>query len=258
MNMLRCLIDGLVEIIYPKTCLVCKNKILKTSFNTQAVGNYRKQNLTLDNFVCGQCREKIKRNLPPFCFYCGRHLETNKFIKNICLDCIKKSLYFDRAFSPYIYDGVIKELIHKFKYENKDYLGTLLSDLMIEFINEYNLPLEFMDLIIPIPLHKTKLREREFNQAEILGDFIARRFNKLTLNNCLLRHRQTKTQTELEKSKRLINVKDSFLVNQEDRVKNKNILLIDDVLTTAATCSEAAYTLKKAGANIIFVLTLAS
>lgn len=243
-NMLRSLLNGLIELVYPRTCLVCKNGLgEKTQIN---------------DFVCTVCLEKLKRNLPPFCYRCGRHLKANNLAKNICSSCIKRPLHFDRAFSPYIYEGVIKELIHKFKYKNKDYLGKFLSNLMVEFINEYNLPLEFMDFIIPIPLHKTKLREREFNQAEVLGNFIAQEFNKLTLNNCLLRHRRTKTQTELEEKERLINVKDSFSVNQEDNLKNKNILLIDDVLTTGATCSEAAYALKKAGANIVFVLTLAN
>lgn len=78
----------------------------------------------------------------------------------MCPSCLKKKLHFDRAFSPCVYEGAIKELIHEFKYKNKDYLGSVLSKPMINFIEEYNLPMEYLDLIIPVPLHSTRLRER--------------------------------------------------------------------------------------------------
>ena len=129
---------------------------------------------------------------------------------------------------------------------------------MIEFIKEFNLPMDFLDLILPIPLHKARLREREFNQAEILSNCIASEFKKEVSNDTLRRHRATKTQTELEDNLRFLNVKGSFSVVNSEYIKGKNILLIDDVLTTGATASEAAYTLKNAGANIVFVLTLAN
>lgn len=130
---------------------------------------------------------------------------------------------------------------------------------MIEFIKEYNLPVELVDFIIPIPLHKTRLREREYNQAQILSKHVALEFNKNLLANGLSRIRNTKTQTELADKERLLNVQGSFSVNNNrGEIKNKNILLVDDVLTTGATTSEAALTLKKAGANIVFVLTLAN
>lgn len=242
--MLRKLVNSLVDIIYPKICVVCKNK-LKTI-------------ASIDELVCRECWMKIKKNLPPFCHHCGRHLEKSKFIKNVCISCLKRPLHFDRAFSVAQYEGALKELIHKFKYEGKDYLGPTLSRLMIEFIKEYNLPLDYLDLIIPIPLHKTRLREREFNQAQILSNYIASEFKKTVLNNNLIRHSYTKTQTELEMDERILNVKDSFLIIDKKAIKDKNILLVDDVLTTGATASWASYTLKNAGCNIVFVLTLAN
>jgi ComF family protein len=244
MNMLRNFIQGLVEIIYPKVCITCKNKL-----NGKA---------SVDNLICLNCWGKIKRNLPPFCYRCGRHLEANYLNKNICPNCLKMPLHFDRAFSPCVYEGIIKELIHKFKYEGKDYLGSTLNKLMIEFICEYNLPLELIDFIIPVPLHKTRLREREFNQAEILSKHLAQEFNKKLLTDNLIRYRMTKTQTELKETERLLNVKDSFSVKEKEMLKGKNILLVDDVLTTCATASEVAYVLKNAGANVVFVLTLAN
>jgi ComF family protein len=242
--MLREVFGRLLDIIYPKICLICK-KNLK---NIQAI----------DNFICLECWRKIKRNLPPFCYCCGRHLDSKYFSKHTCPDCARRRLHFDRAFSPCVYDGVIKELIHEFKYKGKDYIGRILSSLMIEFIKEYNLPMDYLDFIVPMPLHKTRLREREFNQAEVLSNYIAEEFKKKVLTNHLIRNRATKTQVELEENQRLLNVKDSFLVKEKEYVKGKNLLLVDDVLTTAASSSEAALALKEAGANIVFVLTLAN
>jgi len=242
MNMLREFINSFTDILYPKTCLVCKKQLKGVT--------------CVDNLLCTQCWEKIKKNSPPFCHCCGRHLE--KPTKNICPACIRKQLHFDRAFAACRYEGIIKELIHSFKYQGKDYLGPTLTRLMIGFIEEYSLPMDILDLVIPVPLHKTRLREREFNQAQILSDLIAKRFNKKMSFDNLRRLRPTKTQTELEMEERLLNVKDSFAVTKKEDIKDKNILLVDDVLTTGATCSQAACALKDAGANIVFVLTLAN
>lgn len=241
--MLHHFINALVDIVYPKRCLGCKNKLDMAA---------------VDNFICRDCWGRIKRNVPPFCHSCGRHLEKSNFSKNICAQCIKQKLHFDRAFSPCVYTGVIKELIHQFKYKSKDYLGFTLSRLMIEFIREYNLPMDYLDFIVPIPLHKTRLREREFNQAQILSKQIAKEFKKELLPDILWRHRLTKTQTDLEMHERLLNVKNSFQVNRLKDIRGKNLLIVDDVLTTGATASCAAQTLKDAGANIVFVLTLAN
>jgi len=243
MFMFRRLIDGFVDIIYPKTCVACKDKFTGAS---------------ADNLICAKCWEKIKRNMPPFCHSCGRHLDKKSLGKNICPGCLRAKLHFDRAFSPCVYEGVIKELIHEFKYKNKDYLGSPLSKLMIQFIKEYRMPMDYLDYIVPVPLHKTKLREREFNQAELLSRHIANEFKKDLLTDLLYRHRHTKTQTELEIQQRLENVRNSFSVVKFRNIKGKNLLLVDDVLTTGATSSEAAATLKNAGANIVFVLTLAN
>ncbi len=233
----------LVDILWPKNCLICKKIISDAS---------------VDDVVCLECWSKVKRNSPPFCHFCGRHLEKKNLSKGLCPSCIRKQPYFDRAFSPCQYDGVIKELIHDFKYKGKDYLGQTLSRLMLEFIHEYSVPMDLIDCIIPVPLHKTRLREREFNQAYILSKCIAKQFNKKILHNKLFRLRYTKPQVELLPQQRLENVRESFCAHKQSSLKSKNILLVDDVLTTGQTASWAAYALKRAGANIVFVLTIAN
>jgi ComF family protein len=240
---LQNIIGGLVDILYPKACLVCKKRLTDNS---------------VDNLVCFECWGKIKRNLPPFCHRCGRQLSRKNLTKSICPACVKTTLHFDRAFSPCVYEGAVKELIHEFKYKDKDYLGSTLSKLMIDFIKEYELPMDIIDFIIPVPLHKVRFREREYNQAQILSNHIGREFKRTVLSDILIRNRYTKQQTEIEPEKRLSNVKNSFSVMQNGVFNGKNLLLIDDVLTTGSTVSEAAYALKNSGANIVFVLTLAS
>lgn len=243
MGIIKNLTYGLLEVAYPKICHVCKKKIKEPA---------------VSEFVCTECWKKIKINPPPFCYRCGRSLAGRKCIRNICTECIKKPLHFDRAFSPCTYDGVIKELIHVFKYEKKDYLGIFLSRFMVEFIKDYNVPMHIIDAIIPVPLHKIKLREKEFNHAHILSQHLGAEFNTPVSSEKLLRIRNTKTQTELTCTERFLNVKGCFSANERDPVKDLNILLVDDVLTTAATSSEAALALKTAGANIVLVLTVAN
>ncbi len=244
MKSIHCFLNTFIDIIYPKACSACRSPL--------------KNKASVDDNICLECWAKIRMNTPPFCQRCGRHLEASRLTKNICPSCIRSELHFDRAFSPCVYEGVIKNLIHEFKYKGKDHIGLSLSRLMIDFIKEYDLPIDYLDYIAPVPLHKARLREREFNQAEILSAHIASSFDKNLLKDALIRHKFTKTQTELEHHQRIANIKGCFSVNKKTDLKGKNILLVDDVLTSAATASEAALALKESGANIVFVLTLAS
>ena len=243
--MLRGLLKGLKDLIYPNFCLVCKNRISPTD---------------QQQLICTGCGDKIEQNLPPFCAKCGRHLDSQAIEKNACPSCSKcgANFYFDRAFSPCTYTGTVKKLLHEFKYSGKDYLGKPLGNLMHAFIRDYRLPIAYLDFVIPIPLHKSRQREREFNQAEILSQEVAREFNKKALTDILIRIKPTKTQTELDFQERCQNVKESFSVTKPELIKGANLLLIDDVLTTGATTSEAAKCLKEAGAEKVLLLTLAS
>jgi ComF family protein len=241
--MLQGLLKGLKDLIYPNCCLVCKNKIAPPD---------------QQQLICAGCWGKVEQNLPPFCARCGRHLDSQAIEKNACKSCSRLNFYFDRAFSPCQYTGTVKKLIHEFKYSGKDYLGKPLGKLMQTFIRDYQLPIAHLDFLVPIPLHKSRQREREFNQAEILSQEVAREFDKKVLTDFFIRVKPTKTQTELTYQERCQNVEKSFAVTKPELIKNANLLLIDDVLTTGATSSEAAKSLKEAGAKIVILLTLAS
>ena len=242
-SMLRSLFNGIKDLIYPNCCPACKNRIAPAKEEV---------------LICAGCWKNIEKNLPPFCVSCGRRLDRLSTAKNICSGCLKSRFDFDRAFSPCAYTGTIKKLIHEFKYSGKDYLGRPLARLMNEFIKEYRLPIEYLDFIVPVPLHKSRLKQREFNQARVLSEEIAREFNKKVLPDVLVRSRPTRTQTELTPAERRRNVENSFTVSNCSLVKDTSLLLVDDVLTTGATSSEAARALKESGAKIIFVMTLAN
>ena len=243
--MLRGLLKGLTDLIYPNTCLICKNKF---------------QPAKPERFICANCYNNIEQNLPPFCARCGRHLDPEAIEKNTCGNCARHQTNwnFDRAFSPCRYTGTVKKLIHEFKYSGKDYLGKPLGKLMRTFIRDYQLPIEHFDFLVPMPLHKSRQRQREFNQAEILSQEIAQEFKIKILTNAFIRVKPTQTQTELTFDARCQNVLESFLVTKPESIIDKNLLLIDDVLTTGATSSEAAKCLKEAGARKVLLLTLAS
>lgn len=236
--------QGLSRLIYPPYCLLCK----KFSKDTCAT--------PLKGFVCPACEEKIVLNKPPFCVRCSRYL--GKDAQNSrCRECAKTDPAFDFAWSACLYAEPLKTLIHSFKYGQKTGLRHLFIDLMASFVMTYGLDIAQFDLMVPVPLSSTRLRERGYNQARLLGEGMAREFSvPLSVNN-LIRRRHTQQQTLLDEKERWTNIEGAFTIKHSEALAHKNILIIDDLLTTGATASEAARVLKEAGAGTVGVLALA-
>jgi ComF family protein len=147
----------------------------------------------------------------------------------------------------------LQEAICLFKFRGKVALAPALAQLMVD-----RLPLfDSVDLVIPVPLHPKRLREREFNQSLLLADRIARRLGLPLSYANLVRIAPAPAQTTLSRKRRLKNLRGAFAVRRPDAIAGKRILLIDDVFTTGATVNECAKTLRKAGAGDVFALTLA-
>jgi ComF family protein len=128
---------------------------------------------------------------------------------------------------------------------------------MIKYALE-NIPTNEIDFIVPVPLHRLRLKEREFNQSEILASRLAKYFNIPLIKNSLIRTRPTPPQANLSKEERLKNVNGAFKLRENELLKGKNILLIDDVFTTGSTVDQCAKVLKKEGkAREVGVFTLA-
>lgn len=208
-------------------------------------------------FFCRACWDSIRPIDGPVCPQCGQPFDSPIALAHSpghrCRACREKPPRFDRALSPYRYEGVLEQAIRFFKYRRKDALAAPLADLMLAWADR----LPPVDLVMPVPLHPSRLRTREFNQSLLLADRIARRLGLPLSFEHLERIRQTRPQTELDRAGRARNVRRAFAVREPDGLKDIRVLLVDDVLTTGATVNDCARALKRAGADSVTVLTLA-
>jgi len=235
-------LSGLASLIFPNNCLVCKEAL------SSAVSN--------GVVLCALCEQRLELNTPPFCPKCSRHLE-NPNSNAPCPECQKHNFVFTQAWGTSLYNAQMKNLIHLFKYKNKTSLRHLFQKQMVRFINDYHVPINTFDGLVAVPLHPSKMRERQYNQSEILADEISRVFQVRVLKNAIVRTRATKPQALLNEKERWTNVKDAFRIRQPLKLKGRSILIIDDLMTTGATVCEVAQTLKNSGAKEVCVLTLA-
>ena len=162
---------------------------------------------------------------------------------------------FDRAWSPTIYDKTMRHLIHLFKYGNKTALRHTWSRILNEFIQYYHIPVQKFDILVPVPLHRSRQRQRGYNQAELLAQILADQYH-IPLINRILRRRNTRNQARLSPKERWTNLQGAFKITKPLNLNNMNILIIDDLLTTGATAAALATLLKQAGADKVSVLTL--
>ena len=212
--------------------------------------------------ICPSCREAISPVSEPICIVCGIHMPDGG---RHCYDCKRTQIYFFCVRSFGIFEGPLRNLIHKLKYEGKENLSRDLSSYLFEAWKRYP-ELKECQVIIPVPLHPSSFRERGYNQADLLAQELLKRMRQgLTKNekipeltkNTLGRAKKTRSQTHLSKEERAQNVKSAFQVKDDGKVRGQKVLLIDDVSTTCSTLNECARTLRKSGAKKVFGLTLA-
>lgn len=233
-------LDDISNVIFPPQCLGC----------AEILHPHGRQ------LFCSACKEKIKFITGNLCPVCGTTFSNSPAESHLCGNCLKNKPYFSCARAVFSYETIILEVIHQFKYGNNISVGARLASLMADF----SFPdVEFTDysLIMPVPLHIKRLRERGFNQSLILARALAKKWLIPLDFSLLKRHKSTLTQTGLHKTERKQNIKGAFEVSDKNKIAGKNVLLIDDVYTTGATINECAKTLIKAGAQNVTVLTLA-
>ena len=173
-----------------------------------------------------------------------------------CVNCSERHFDFDCAVAAYRSRGVVRELIHRFKYNRELYLRHPLADWLLTSLEDTRIASRPFDFFVPVPLHPTRLREREFNQSEILARMLGARTG-VPVINCLQRVRQTMTQTRFDRNERMENLRNAFEARKISLVQGKHLLLVDDVLTTGSTVSECARVLMRAGAASVRVVTIA-
>jgi ComF family protein len=202
--------------------------------------------------LCPPCREGLRWLTSPCCALCG-HPYPPGGSAHRCESCLRKPPYFDQARSLVAYEGPVARAIQRFKYQ-KDFLLTASLAWVAEHYPWEN---ETFDVLVPVPLHRNRLRERGFNQALLLSRGCKGLNAKNFQPGALKRVRPTAPQIHLTPSERRKNVSGAFQVRRPKEITGKEIMLIDDVYTTGATVNECARALKKAGAGRVSVFTLA-
>lgn len=239
MRLKRVLIP-LLDFFFPCKCKICNGPLNDAKW------------------VCKECILRIKPINTPFCTRCGLPLSPSflEVEEAFCKECRTYPRYFYQARYTAFYEGVMKECIHLFKYERKISLAKPLGELMVRLIKWQWDGIDF-DLIVPVPLHSRRKRERGFNQAELLAQRIKELLSlPIDIDN-LIRTRFTQSQTTLSRRERLRNVRFAFKIRDRGVFDKKMVLLIDDIFTTGATINECARVLKEAGSREVYALALA-
>jgi ComF family protein len=173
-----------------------------------------------------------------------------------CSNCADRDFHFECAVAPFLSRGVVREFIHRFKYNRHFHLRHQLAAWMRAGFDDDRLMSPKPDALVPVPLHSARRREREFNQAEILAQLLSK-IAGLPVEHALIRVRYTSTQTRLQRHERMENLRGAFELRHTPAVTGKHIILIDDVFTTGSTVEECARVLRRANAASVRVLTVA-
>ena len=172
----------------------------------------------------------------------------------LCGNCLSHHYCYDQVYSPFIYSEEMRYLIKKMKYQKKIHFANILAQLFIQKIDQFN-DFQLPQVIIPIPMHTERLKQRGFNQALELSRFFASHY-QLPLNySGLIRSRHTNLQAGMTAKQRQKNVRQAFMLKEP--IEYTHIALIDDVMTTGSTVNEAAKILKKNGVNKVDVWSIA-
>ena len=201
-------------------------------------------------FLCYSCRQSLPRITPPLCPRCGRPQPSGI----LCPGCVGWSAKIDGIRSPFRFDGAMREAVHQLKYRNLRALAVPLAKLLLDYLVTNPVPAE---VLVPVPLHRKRLRERGYNQSSLLARQLGKLANLPVVDDCLIRQRhappQARTATVEERQSHVI---DAFAC-PDHRLRDKQVLLIDDVSTSGATLDACAAALKTAGATSVWGLVMA-
>ncbi len=222
-------LKDIYSLFYPKLCICCKNTLL-----------------TNEILICTICRH----DLPIICY--------KDFKKNKITDIFYGKVPIEKAntFMRFQKEGKVKELIHNLKYKGRQDIGTFLGNWFGTLLLEQH-AFENVDMIIPVPLHKKKKRKRGYNQLTTFGKSLSQLLNVEYSENILTRTTFTETQTFKTRIDRFLNTSSRFYLKNTSTLKNKHILLVDDVITTGATLVSCCQELQKAEGVRISIITMA-
>lgn len=240
---LKTWLDASLNFLYPPACQMCGSRRASAS----------------EGYVCDDCWTRdggVRFIRRPYCERCGLPYEGDLSTPFECANCRDLELSFCWARSAVVARGVVLEAIHRYKYHRALCFEPFLADLLIREAGA-SLAGESWDVIVPVPLHPLRQREREFNQAERLARHLARRTGIPVHAGLLRRVRLTGTQTLLTRVERAANMRQAFALRPSQNLNGQKLVLLDDVFTTGATTNACARVLRQAGAEEVCVWTLA-
>lgn len=239
MRSVKQLLNELLDVFLPPICHICHSFIPNAG--------------TIH--ICTTCRDSLPLVSSPLCPTCGIPF-AGTGSNHSCGACLTHPPHFDSAMAHFLYEGPIREMIHSFKYNQRTHLRYPLALMALEGLCGY-LAVCRPHLIVPVPLHRSRLRQRGFNQAVLLGKALSRQLLIPMVPDALIRARPTEPQINLRATERRANVLGAFSVARPASVAGKRLLLLDDVMTTGSTLDECAKELKKAGADMVTAFTIA-
>lgn len=209
---------------------------------------------TWERKLCAACETMFRELKEPLCQRCSRELPPFSGMA-VCGDCRHGRHEADKVWALFAYNEPFKKILHLLKFCGKPALLQVFENRLRNFTENKDWPA--LDMLIPVPLDGIRQWERGFNQshllARLLGDFLG-----LPVNHHLLKKSTiAPPQSLLPKAERLLNIRGNFKVRSAEKIRGRDILLVDDVYTTGATVNECARVLKEAGANSVYAFTLA-
>ncbi len=232
-------INTLLNLIYPPVCRVCETQ--------------------LDSYdkicICDACWKTFEQPLEPICPKCGSELERPVQENKPCPNC-PTPIYYNAAKAAFRHNGAVRKIIHEYKYNSIKEMSFPLGNFMAKHLHKH-FDVYPSTIIAPVPLHWTRKLQRGFNQSYLLSAIIGNLLNIPVEKYSLVRRKITKTQQGLSRRERQHNLLGAFGVINPAAFLNKNIILIDDVMTTTSTVNECAKMLKESGAAQVFAYCLA-
>ena len=232
------LINTIIDWIYPPRCISCRNPL--------PLENKRGRFL----WLCGYCENLFTPLESPGCSVCSTPVNSGV---SVCSSCHSRTFHFIHNRSAFAYEDLVRDLMHDIKFRRRKHVAQGLGRLWADMIKT-SIPDD--SILVPLPMHPQKKRERGFDQAEVMAQAIAET-SGTKLSAILERIKDTPPQSGLHPRQRVDNISGAFQIKPSCNVTGKNCILIDDIYTTGASLNECAKVLIQGGASKVFTMTLA-
>jgi len=232
---------SLGKLMYPEVCPLC-GELLDNSNNAQAIENIG------GKYVCNSCRIKLNPIKAPVCLKCGKEIDDEEM--DCCSDCAHMVRSFKKGFPAIKYNSHMSKCLSDFKYHNMRSYGTFLADIIVRQRGKEIL-MAGPEVIVPVPVHKSKLKDRGYNQAEVLGKELEKRLKIPVDTGLILRGVKTTPQKGLSNMQREENLKKAF-ISSGKIVEYKSALIVDDIYTTGATVEACTGVLLSMGIENVY------